>query len=152
MFGIFKKKSSADYLAKNIKNKISEINRIKGGCIEVCVNFTNTVTSNDLFKSIGFIQSSELNYDKTTSMYSALILLASIKSQKIKDPDGFLIQLAETTFVLSNIVIDEDGLKDLLLDAPSIIKKRDELLEKSRSAWIEWTNSSIDVLKTATMM
>jgi hypothetical protein len=152
MFGLFKKKSPNELLLENIKSTVKRINRIDGGCVKVCMDFINETHNNDIFKAIGFIQSSGLKQNKTEIMYAALILLALLRSDKLNDSDGFLIQLAEGTFVLSNVIVDEDEMKELMLMSASIIEKREVLLEKSRSAWQEWMLKSTEDLKAVTLM
>jgi hypothetical protein len=152
MFGLFKKKSPNELLLENIKSTVKRINRIDGGCVKVCTNFMNETHNNDIFNAIGFIQSSSLTQNKTEVMYASLILLALLKSKKLNDSDGFLIQLAESSFVLSNIIVDEDEMKELMLMSASIIEKRESLLEKSRSAWQEWMLKSTEDLNAVTLM
>jgi hypothetical protein len=152
MFGFLKKKSPNELLLENIKSTVKRINRIDGGCVKVCMDFINETQRNDMFKAIGFIQSTTLKQSKTEIMYASLILLAHLRTEKINDSDGFLIQLAEGSFVLSNIIVDENEMQELMLMSASIIEKREEILEKSRSAWKEWMLRSTEDLKAVTMM
>ena len=140
MLGLFKNKTPDELLFEHIKKVHKKISRGKGGCIQVCMDFMTCTTENDLYKSIGFFMSSELKNTQAEVMYSAVILLALLKTGKINHDEELVLQLAETTFVLSSLIIDESEIKSVLLmiDTP-LIEKREALLEKHRSAWREWS-------------
>jgi hypothetical protein len=154
MFRFFKKKTSDDFLLEHIKKVNKKIARGKGGCIQVCRDFLHSTANNDLYKNIGFFNSSEIKHNQVEIMYSAVILLALLKTKKINDEDGLVLQLAETTFVLSSLIVDENEMKSILLitGAAHFIEKREALLEKHKSAWNDWLNINPNLLTKIAML
>ena len=152
MFGIFKKKTENEKLRRALRNTIVRIDKIKGGCVSVCIDFSKSIGNSKILNSIGYIEEAVIKHDKSTIMYAALILLTLLRSNKLDDPDGMLIKMAETAFVLSSVIVSDEGLKQLMLNPTSIFIKRDELLEKYRAAWSDWNLMDIETLKKVTMI
>jgi hypothetical protein len=152
MFNFFKKKTEDELLRDGIKKTIRNINKYKGGCGEVCINFTKELAENELFKSIGYAEEAKLSISKTEGMYAALMLLSALKNEQVTDTeDGFLMSIAEHSFVYSSCVASDEELQKLMLTSGAeVFTQRDELLKKNKDAWIRWLEADASLLKKAT--